>query len=421
MPAVNASPKTSADNLKQAHRTLDAAVRQSRGLTPTGLSEKLFARLFRKLVYAQIWEDPAVDMEALEIKPGNRIVTIASGGCNALSYLIADPERIEAVDLNTAHIAFNRLKLAALKHLPDYDAFYRFYGNAAEAGNIDAYRRSIRAHLDAESSAYWDGRTLTGRRRISIFSRHLYRHGLLGVFIGAAHRAARLYGVDPSRMLDARDMTEQRRLFDETLAPLFEKRAIRWAMSRKSSLFGLGIPPQQYDALATAGHGEMAGVLRQRLEKLACDFPFSDNYFAWQAFGRGYSPAHDGPLPPYLMRGNFEAVRARADRLSVVNASFTDFLAAKSAASVDRFILLDAQDWMSDDQLNALWSEITRTAAPGARVIFRTAAEPSLLPGRVDAAILDCWDYRREQSQRLHARDRSSIYGGFHLYVLKGE
>ncbi|MBD0414050.1 DUF3419 family protein [Oryzicola mucosus] len=420
MPAVNALPKTSADAVKQAHRTLDAAVRQSHGLTPTGLSEKLFARLFRKLVYAQIWEDPAVDMEALEIKPGNRIVTIASGGCNALSYLIADPERIEAVDLNTAHIAFNRLKLAALKHLPDYDAFYRFYGNAAEAGNIDAYRRSIRPHLDAESSAYWDGRTLTGRRRISIFSRHLYRHGLLGVFIGAAHRAARLYGVDPSRMLDARDMTEQRRLFDETLAPLFEKRAIRWAMSRKSSLFGLGIPPQQYDALATAGHGEMASVLRQRLEKLACDFPFADNYFAWQAFGRGYSPANDGPLPPYLMHGNFETVRARADRLSVVNASFTDFLAAKSAGSVDRFILLDAQDWMSDDQLNALWSEITRTAAPGARVIFRTAAEPSLLPGRVNDAILDCWDYHRETSQRLHARDRSSIYGGFHLYVLKG-
>ena len=41
---------------------------------------------------------------------------------------------------------------------------------------------------------------------------------------------------------------------------------------------------------------------------------------------------------------------------------------------------------MNDAQLNALWREITRTARPGARVIFRTAAEPSLLPGRVDDA-----------------------------------
>ena len=68
---------------------------------------------------------------------------------------------------------------------------------------------------------------------------------------------------------------------------------------------------------------------------------------------------------------------------TIHHANFIELLPAKPAGSVDRFILLDAQDWMTDDQLNALWTEITRTAAPGARVIFRTAAEPSLLPGRV--------------------------------------
>ncbi len=58
-------------------------------------------------------------MAALRSSRGHRIVTIASGGCNALSYLIADPARIESVDLNPAHVAFNRLKIAALKALPD--------------------------------------------------------------------------------------------------------------------------------------------------------------------------------------------------------------------------------------------------------------------------------------------------------------
>ena len=45
--------------------------------------------------------------------------------------------------------------------------------------------------------------------------------------------------------------------------------------------------------------------------------------------------------------------------------------------SFDRYVLLDAQDWMSDAELTELWGEITRTARPGARVIFRTAAEPT--------------------------------------------
>lgn len=418
MSAVPAAPLSKSARKATAKR-LGRAVNQDPLLSSAGISQRLFAKVFKGLVYSQIWEDPEVDMQALCIEPGHRIVTIASGGCNALSYLIGDPERIEAVDLNTAHVAFNRLKLAALRGLPDYEAFHRFYALADEQANLDAYSRHIRPGLDAQSRAYWEGRTLLGRRRISIFSRGLYRHGLLGLFIGWGHRVAKLYGVDPRDLLSARTIEEQRAYFAASLAPLFDKRLIRWATSWKASLFGLGIPPQQYDALAGAGGGGMANVLRGRLEKLACGFPLADNYFAWQAFGRGYSRAEAGPLPPYLSRENFAAVRARADRVSVVNASFTEVLRAKPDASVDRFILLDAQDWMTPGQLDELWREITRTAAPGARVIFRTAAAPSVLPGSVGEETLAQWDYRAAQSRALHALDRSSIYGGFHLYVLQ--
>jgi S-adenosylmethionine-diacylglycerol 3-amino-3-carboxypropyl transferase len=88
------------------------------------------------------------------------------------------------------------------------------------------------------------------------------------------------------------------------------------------------------------------------------------------------------------------------------------------ACSVDRVVLLDAQDWMTDAQLNELWSAITRAAAPAARVIFRTAGTETLLPGRVDAGVLASWRYLAERSRELAARDRSSIYGGFHIYEL---
>ena len=72
---------------------------------------------------------------------------------------------------------------------------------------------------------------------------------------------------------------------------------------------------------------------------------------------------------------------------------------------------------MDDAALNALWEQITRTARPGARVVFRTAAEPSLLPGRLRPELLARWHYAAEQSQDLTRRDRSAIYGGVHLYV----
>jgi S-adenosylmethionine-diacylglycerol 3-amino-3-carboxypropyl transferase len=398
-------------------------VRQNRLLSRAGLAELMFTwmftRAFNGLVYPQIWEDPDIDRRALALDPDCHVVTIASGGCNVLSYLIDDPKKITAVDLNLAHVALNRLKLAAMRRLPSWDAFYRFFGTADDRSNIDAYWCHLAAHLDADTRAYWERRGVfgLGRRRITMFARNMYRHGLLGHAIGLGHIVARAYGVDPRKLLQARSLDEQRVLYKSALEPLFAKRLVRWATSWKPSLYGLGIPPAQYGALAPAG--DMAGVLRERVERLACAFSFDDNYFAWQAFGRSYPDrASGGPLPPYLRRENFAAVRARTDRVEVLNRSVTEHLETCRDGCIDRYVLLDAQDWMNDAQLNALWREVTRTAKPGARVIFRTAAEPSLLPGRVDEDVLRRWNYQAELSRDLAQRDRSAIYGGFHLYLL---
>ncbi len=399
---------------------LPQAVHRFKASSWDGIRERIFTLAFKGLVYPQIWEDPEVDLKALQLKSGARVVAIASGGCNVLSYLTADPATILAVDLNRAHVALTKLKLAAVRQLPSYGSFYRFFGEADSRTNLSAYRRFIRFALDAETRRYWEGRDILGRRRVTLFKRDIYRHGLLGMFIGTAHLVARLYGANPRGMMEARSLDEQNRFFEATLAPLFDKTLVRWLTSKKTSLYGLGIPPAQYEALALASGGDMAAVLRGRLKRLACDFSLNDNYFAWQAFDRGYAASGSGPLPPYLRPQNFDGIRARAGRVQVVRSSVTDALRNEHAGSVDGCVLLDAQDWMTDAQLKALWQAITHAARPGARVIFRTAAEPSLLPGRVDENVLSRWTYEAETSRALTREDRSSIYGGFHLYVFNG-
>ncbi len=404
---------------RRKNEALRRAVHRNRLLSRNGIAERLFTWAFKGLVYPQIWEDPALDLDALEIGPDHHLVTIASGGCNVLSYLQADPARITAVDLNRAHVALTRLKLVGARRLPDYDAFFAFFGRADDPGNVRLYDRHIKRHLDPAARSYWERRDWRRRRRVGLFARNIYRHGLLGKFIGASHLVARLYGRNPRTILQARTLEEQRSIFDEVIAPLFDRRLVQWIVNRPVALYGLGIPPAQYEALGAYGGRDMASVLRERLERLACDFSLSDNYFAHQAFGRRYPQADAGPLPPYLHAANHAVLRTRVDRVDVQQISFTRFLQDQPEDSVDRYVLLDAQDWMTEQDLTALWREITRTARAGARVIFRTAAEPSLLPGRVPEAILAQWDYCEDQSKALGQRDRSSIYGGFHLYVLK--
>ena len=397
---------------------LKTALLQHKALSKSGLSERLFGLLFSGLVYPQIWEDPEVDMAGMELAEGHSIVTIGSGGCNMLAYLSRAPRSIDVVDLNPHHIALNRLKLAAFQSLPAHADVVRLLANDNAPANARAFDTFIAPVLDAPTRTYWNRRALSGRRRISVFERNIYRTGLLGRFIAAGHLLARLHGVKLTEMAEARSLREQRQFFDDRIAPLFDKPLIRWLTSAKSSLFGLGIPPQQYDELASlAPDGSIAPVLRQRLEKLACHFPLRDNYFAWQAFMRRYPQPHEGNLPTYLKPDYYRAIREHVGRVSVHHETFTERLASKPAASVDRYVLLDAQDWMNDRQLNELWAEITRTAAPGARVIFRTAAEKSIIEGRLSPTIRDQWIYLEARSQELNLQDRSAIYGGFHIYA----
>ncbi len=399
------------------NRKLRNAVLRHTGFSAAALSERFFGMLFSGLVYPQIWEDPEVDLEAMQLLPHHRIVTIGSGGCNMLAYLSRNPARIDVVDLNPHHIALNRLKLASFRFMPGYQDIVRQFGKEGVNSNVKAFDRFVAPNLDEATLQYWNRRDLLGRRRITVFNRNIYRTGLLGRFIGLGHLVSRLHGVDPRDFAKSRSMPEQRKFFDEQLAPLFERRFIRWITGQKASLFGLGIPPQQFDELASLSDGKSVGpVLRQRLENLTCSFPLQDNYFAWQAFARRYPTAAEGQLPSYLQEQNYQAIRQNAHRAHVHHANFTELLAGKPENSVDRFVLLDAQDWMTDDQLNALWTQITRTATQNARVVFRTAAIRSLLIGRLSPDLLDQWHYHEDESLKLGARDRSAIYGGFHIY-----
>ena len=398
---------------------LKDAVHSNKLVSRKGMLERLFTMMFQGFVYPQIWEDPELDIEAMALDETSRIMTISSGGCNILNYLSENPQQIDAVDLNQSHVAIAKLKFTALQHLPDYESFFRFFGEADNKENIENYDLYIKPHLDPAARKYWEGRDPLAGRRINYFKKNIYRYGLLGKFIGAYHSAAKIYGQDMAALLKAETQEEQSKIFAEKISPLFDKKFVRFCCNNPVSLYGLGIPPAQFDYLSESSEGDMAALLQERLRHLACDFDIKDNYFAWQAFGRGYDRENRRAVPRYLKEENYEALKSRLDKCSVQLSSLHDYLGSKEDKSLDRYVLLDAQDWMNAEVLNALWSEITRTARPGARVIFRTAGFESPLEKALVPEIRSRWDYDPEQAKDFIKKDRSSIYGGFHLYTLK--
>lgn len=401
---------------------LSDAVHDHSATSKRGFLERMFTFMFRGFVYPQIWEDPEVDIKALKLTKDSRIMTIASGGCNVMNYLTEEPEAVRAIDLNPAHVALGRLKLCAIKHLPDYESFFMFFGHAKDRRNVENYDKYIAPHLDPFSRKYWETRSPLhmGRRRINYFTKNLYQFGVLGRFLTMVHLLARIYGEDPKEILTAKSVKEQEEIFERTLGSLFDKKFVRWLCDMPVSLFGLGIPPSQFDAMQEDANGDMAGLLKSRLKRLACEFPLEDNYFAWQAFGRGYDLENRKAIPRYLKEKHYETLKASAGRVEVYHTSITGFLEAQPSGSLDCYVFLDAQDWMNDAQLNELWGEVVRTARPGARVIFRTAGDDSPLTGVVSKTILNKFHYDPALSIEAVKKDRSSIYGGFHVYTFGG-
>lgn len=406
--------------------SLQNAVQFETAASKQGFLQKMFAVWFDAFVYNQIWEDPRVDLQALKLDANSRILTISSGGCNALNYLVAEPASVTAVDLNRHHIFLLRLKLAALQYLPAYEDFFNFFGFGKHEKNAADYERHIAPNLDRETRKFWESNGFAGKvlhgKRINYFSKGgLYEHSRNGYFLRFFHKFSRLLGCRPDEILKAKTPAEQEQLYERYIAPFFDSFLIQTVGKMPVTMFGLGIPPQQYEELKKdlADGGNVIDIYKERARRLACEYPIVDNYFAWQALGRRYDTENRQALPEYLKAANYETLKTNVKRISAKIGSVTEEIKNNLAGTFNRFVFLDAQDWMTPPVLTDLWSAIAEKGGANSRIIFRTAGATSPLTTVLLKDLQAKFVYEEDWSKELFKQDRASIYGGFHLYVLK--
>jgi S-adenosylmethionine-diacylglycerol 3-amino-3-carboxypropyl transferase len=390
------------------------AVQNEKTTTKQGILQKMFAVWFDAFVYNQIWEDPRVDLQALNLDENSRVLTISSGGCNALNYLVESPQTVTAVDLNRHHIYLLRLKKAAIENLPDYDDFFAFFGFGKHTRNVKNYNEFIAPKLDEQTRKFWD-------KNIKIFKfGGLYEHSRNGYFLRFFHRFAGLIGCEPDKILLAKSREEQEKLYEKHLSPFFDSFIIQTLGKLPITMFGLGIPPQQYEELKKDldEGSSVIDIYRERAKRLAVDYPINENYFAWQAFARKYDTENRQALPEYLKADNYKKLRVNISNLQTEIGSITDKIKQSPKDAFNRFVFLDAQDWMNAEVMTDLWQAIADFGEKGSRIIFRTAGATSPIETNLPPELRAKFNYSKDLSIELFKQDRASIYGGFHLYTL---
>ncbi len=384
-----------------------------------GILERLFSFCFDGFVYNQIWEDPIVDREALELDSESRVLTISSGGCNILNYLVGEPFSIDAVDLNRYHIYFTHLKIQALKYLPGYNEFFDFFGCANKFVNLKHYYQYIQPHLDEDVREFWENSARFQGPRIGYFTKNLYNHGTMGFFIRFVHFLAKCFSLNPQELLLAKDAKEREEIFEKDYAPFFDILPVKILGRMPFMFYSLGIPPQQFKAMKQECNGQLNTLYCERIKRLACQFPIEENYFAWQAFSRSYDNENRKAVPDYLKEEYYPVIQNNLSKIKLHLCSMTQYLNKLPEDSLNRFVLLDSMDWMNEKDIFELWSEIYRTGEPGSRIIFRTASYESPLEKALPGCLREKFVYHENRSHELFKKDRSAIYGGFHLYSIK--
>ncbi len=324
-----------------------------------------------RLFFAQVREDPRVEIAALQPAAGERIVVVSSGGCTALSLLAAGAGTVHAVDTNRTQNHLVELKAIAVRELRRSEAI-AFLGGAHMSPSA---RRSLyvllRAHLTDGARTYWDGRP-------TAVNTGVIGAGVSERFIKLVAWAVRHIVHTPERldrMLFCRTMEEQRSIFasewnSRRWRALFSVLLNRWSMSRA------------YDPrfFARIGRANFAEHFLELANRALTEVPIADNYFIHQMLTGRYPVEHPEGVPPFLGEAGFAVASRRLDSLTLVDGGFTEHLRTLPDRSVHGIALSNICEWLSEPQIAELFCEAERVAAPGARLVFRNFVGWTELP-----------------------------------------
>lgn len=354
---------------------------------------------FSQIRYAQCWEDADILLSALNIKPGDTCVAIASAGDNALAMLAKSPARVIALDLNPAQLACLELRVAAYRCL-SHPELLMLIGSTRSVGEMSNIRTQLyqrcRSHLSPQAQRFWDTHPqeiALGIGHAGKFERYfaLFRDRLLPL----VHRGDRVNQLLIGGSLEQRE-TFYREKWDtwrwKLLFRVFFSRFLMGRLGRDPSFF-------QYVEGSVADR-----ILTRTGYALTQLDPAANPYLQWIL--KGY---HTTALPYALRPENFDLIRANLDRLEWHCTSLEEFLDRVGEKAIDCYNLSDIFEYMSPENYAELLVRIVRSGRSGGRLAYWNMLAPRQRP----EVMADKLRSLPNMASDLHAKDKAFFYSAF--------
>lgn len=357
------------------------------------MSEVQSRASFEGVRYAQVWEDADTLLAALDVQPGDTVLSVASAGDNALALLTTGAARVVAVDLSAAQLHCLALRVAAFQVL-SHGELLELIGSRPSTRRLELYRHA-RTQLGPEARTFWDARpdgvrAGIGTARVGRFERYfeLFRRFVLPVMLPAREVQA---------LLTTKSAAQREAFYRERVNTWRWQLPFRVFFSR--TLMGrLGRDPAFFRYVQADVASSIQGRAGHALTALD---PSRNPYLHWILTG-----THGDALPLYLRPEHFGTIRERLHRLEWRHGSVETFLDEAGPRSIDRFNLSDIFEYMSDDVTQDLLGRLARAGRPGGRLAYWNMLAPRFR-GEALAGRLGPLD---DLAARLHELDPAFFY-----------
>jgi S-adenosylmethionine-diacylglycerol 3-amino-3-carboxypropyl transferase len=353
-----------------------------------------------KLIFTHNWEDPASDEKALDLKKGDVVFTITSGGCNTLGFLRFDPSRIYCLDINAAQNHLMELKKAAFSAL-DYSTMAGFFG-LRKINDRNSIFMSLKNPLSSDALNFWDLNNRIIKRGIIMNGRYERFIKVAGAFIRLLQGSKKV-----NYLFELKSVDEQRTFFSQK----WDNKRWRWifnTMFNKKRLAKKGLVADYFHF--DDGSSSFSESFYKRASHMMKDIPVKTNYFTALYYLGHY--LDEQSVPEYLKPENFDLIKQNIHKVIPVTADCKYWLEQQPDNIFDAFALSNICELMDENDTYKLFKEVLRTAKPGAKIIFRNLMIPREVPESLRTHIVKS----EELSIELQKSDRSFVYGKVAAY-----
>jgi S-adenosylmethionine-diacylglycerol 3-amino-3-carboxypropyl transferase len=343
------------------------------------------------VLYAQVWEDADVLLAALDVRPGQTCLSIASAGDNVLALLSRGPARVIAIDRNPAQIFCLELRMAAYASLAHAEVL-ELLGSRPSIRRTALYAR-CRPVMSSTARGFWDARPgaiARGAAAAGRFERYLerFRRWVLPL----VHSREQV-----ERLLRDATVEERTRFYDE------EWNTWRWrllfcAFFSRAVMGRLG---RGHHAFAYVDGDVAAPLLGRTKRALTALNPAANPYVHWILTG-----CHGDVLPLALRAEHFDTIRTNLSRVEPWCVTLDGFLDAARPDAIDRCNLSDVFEYVSPADYARQLAGLARACRPGARLVYWNVLADRSRP----AALAHALEPHATLAASLHRRDRAFFY-----------